>query len=305
MTIAVVDWLHDWHRAGRPSTPERREWAEKVFHILAAEALRNNLPDEMRAEHDAERPAISASSYKSCARQLWYANRGYAKEPVGPDAPRKWAVGLLHEAAFVAETITSGLNVLAPGPDGRQHVAEYEVGGETYKGHADLMLVKGLELNATHDEIAAAARGGAPKQVVEVKALNPYTASEFEKNGVDNRWGYLSQGTTYAYAEGLDEFTFIVVNKLQGRTVQIDHKVDPMMVEEIKSAILVAEDFSTDTPPARPVWATTIERPILRQRELKAKRCSYCPFATTICWPGLEKIILKGGPVYRGPLDMK
>ena len=95
------------------------------------------------------------------------------------------------------------------------------------------------------------------------------------------------------------------LDKLQGRKDQFDVKTDPMLVEEIKSAILVAEDFSTDTPPPRPVWATTVERPILRQRELKDKRCGYCAFATTACWSGLEKIILKGGPVYRGPLDMK
>lgn len=289
MSADLVAHIEDWVRAGCPTPEHLRLWATEVYKALCADAIGQFAPREEVDARNALRAPVSASSFKSCERQVWYSARGTEGAEVAPRARSTWALGNQVEALAVYQMIASGLPVVAPGPDGKQASRALTVGEHEIPGHCDVLLDYG-------------SHGVVP---VEVKGLNHFTFGGWEKNGPDNNWGYLSQLNVYMAALGVERGFFYAINKMQGVAKCWEVQRDDLLVEWIKDTYLLSME---DEAPERPKWAGLKEMPRAKMpdgtvgvEELADKQCSYCSYREA-CFPGLETVIVSGQPKYRRAL---
>lgn len=315
MTLAVVTRIHEWAEQGHPDPgEERRAWADAAFHAALEGANDFTLPVKDQRAKQRKRPKISGSSYKYCARQLWYKARGNPSREVFFDSKLGWAVGWTHDAWVKRIAILSGLPVLGPLPNGDEYRCTLTVDGKEYHGHIDLLLVEGIGLHHSYDEIKAAADAGMPLYPIDIKSLNGFTYDEWKHGksngrgkprgpaGPTNEWGYLAQLNFYMAALGCRRGGFVASSKLKGELRQYEVERDDLLIAEIEGAIRAAETF--DQPPPRPAWAEPFIRPQLGCAELQT-RCGYCDFNTTACFPGFEEQTVSGRKLFRGPIPPK
>ena len=283
MAADLVAHIERWVREGCPEIPGRREWAEKVYASLCRDAIRQFAPRAEVDERNAARAPVSASTFKSCERQVWYAAKGAPKGDVAPRSYTTWALGNQVEALAVYQMIASGLPIAAPLEDGVQSSASLMVDDMPIPGHCDVVLDYG-------------GHGLVP---VEVKGLNHYTFGQWAKDGPSNDWGYLSQLNVYMAAMDVTRGFFYAVNKMQGVAMCWEVKRDDLLVEWIKDTFRLSQ---RDEPPAKPAWSAPKVMPRAKVEELDSKQCGYCSFRET-CHPGFDTVIVSGQPKYRRPLS--
>ncbi len=320
MTVDVVTEIRDWMDRGYPDPgEERRDWAQRAFDESIKNALALSAPLEEQDARNKARPKISGSSYKNCARALFYKNRRRKQRPVFADSRLIWQMGYVHEAIIVYQAIMCGLPIIGPGIHGEQYegvVRDPDVGDVPF--HPDIVIPVHARMGMTWDEINAhACESGVELYPIDVKSMNPFTYDDWKDGrrrkhgkgrdpktaGPDNKFGYLSQVNVSMMAEGFTNFAgFVASNKMKGAMRQYEVEADPLLQAEIRAAWRASK--GAEAPP-RPAWATTWDRPQLKCAELADPRCGYCDFNTTACFPGFMEQSVGGRKVFRGPREDK
>jgi hypothetical protein len=207
-------------------------------------------------------------------RQLWYASRGTAKEKLPPKTYLKFMYGHMIETLLLFLAKEAGHEVTHE---------QHEVDVDGVKGHMDC-IIDGV--------------------VVDVKSASSFSFQKF-KNGdfiFDDPFGYVSQLSGYAHAEGkTDEAAFFVNDKVHGDLTlayldDLTIKGNPPgpRIERLRDVI------RSDEPPPR--CYPDVPEGKSGNRKLGVG-CSYCDFKDA-CWSdandgtGLRKFAYARGPVW-------
>lgn len=207
-------------------------------------------------------------------RQLWYmANKPEAAEPLHPKQQLKFLYGDVIEILllFLAKEA----------------------------GHEVTDTQKGVECDGIKGSIDARIDG----VLVDVKSASSYSFAKFESGGFvfDDPFGYVSQLSGYATAEGDEQAAFFVADKVHG-----DLTLAPLDKEYVSAnppgprIAHLRGVVAQDTPPTR--CYDDIPEGKSGNRKL-ALGCSYCPFKNE-CWAdankgeGLKTYLYSRGPVF-------
>lgn len=266
-----------------------------------AKSLKRNMT---KTERSAKPRGLSASSPWYCGRRVLYELNNTDRAPLNPRSRIAFLMGDTLEVVGIELARLAGVDVISPGPDGRQHEAVVTVGGNPVACHLDMTIrdVAGREIP------------------VDWKSMADYGFGEFERASQDpeakwwteERFGYLAQLRIYMKAIEAPYGIFVAVNKNTGVLAELHVKPDAAFDEEIaqRSKKIVEWIGKKETPP-RPTWATSIVKEGKNLRpdgtegpveEVQAWRCGYCPFIST-CWSGFGLVPLKSKPVWRRAVE--
>ncbi len=266
----------------------------------AAAFFRRSLEWNLTAQPEAERRHLSASSPMYCSRRVLYGLRGAQKVEQNPRSRLAFTMGDTVEQMGVLLTRLAGVDVLSPGPDGKQEEVEVIVAGEKITGHLDMVV-----------------RGSAGERIpTDFKSMAEYGFDEFKaacadpqhKWHAEERWGYVGQLMFYMKALDAPFGLMIGVNKNTGHMAEMQIPFDPKWWKEYEDRIrFVVANRDSGATPSRPPWAVTevkngknlradgSEGPV---EEVKHWRCNYCPFVGT-CFDGFALVPLKAKPAWR------
>lgn len=298
----IVDRLEDWARAGRPSTPERRAWVKAYVAKAAVGAMHPFIPSEAEA-----RPPVTLSASFWCARKIHYAMQAVAGEEVAPRVLNTFLTGGLVEAGMVARTILAGLPVISPlPPDFHQMRLELPVGGDLLRGSMDLVLAADL-MGQPEASVEALRAYRGPIIVTDVKSMSGRSFDQaVDERRVGNKFGYEDQLQNYrraciAHGWKVSALLFLLHKKDTGHEAEVVCPVEPDQPGRVEAAYLAAKAGL----PERPSWATIkeVRAPGGRVTQIDQIRCELCAYRAT-CWPGYERQIVSGKPVYRKPVEV-
>lgn len=215
---------------------------------------------------------VSPHNVGQCPRKLSYLAHGYARKPLNARTRMTFLYGDLVELLLVTFAKAAGCPITT---------GDREVQTEVGRGYID-----------------ADYEGGLP---VEVKSMSDIGFRKFEKDGIDDMWGYLSQLQCYMRAKGADRGIVVGVRKSTGHM----HEEIVSRADEKYLPIVKAAQEAVATHPdmlCRPVWAMDSLKLLTRKKqyEITDPRCRYCDCIDS-CWPGVQTEFLSKGPVFRIP----
>lgn len=234
---------------------------------------------------------LRMSAGGQCVRKQWYGFKGAPREALGARTINTFLMGDICEVGLSILGRLAGWQLTGK-PDGEDLLLldlprvlhRGEPPDEPYKitGHLDDLLYV-LEEERYY--------------VVEYKSMSEYSFREFEKNGLNDFWGYATQLELYSLA--MDAPGKILV----GMCKNTGHLHDVVVGRAASLATRALERWDVilnrDEMPEREFDAvpeTTYNRKTKERdptgRTILDVRCSYCPFRAT-CWPD-AKMELKG-----------
>lgn len=216
-------------------------------------------------EERVNRKTLRLSSIGKCMRQQWFTAKGYPAEPVSPRASIIFWQGDLIEAC------TNALAKMAK-VDIRREQEEVELEG--IKGHIDGVLYE-------NDE---------PKAVVEIKSMADYSFKRFEKEGIDNTFGYTSQGIAYATALDLNSVVWVATNKNTGAMAEYLFTVTDEMKRDIVKRVQELKKLVNS-------WVMPFREYYPEKDGKLPVQCQYCGHKHN-CYKELDTVIKNGKPQF-------
>lgn len=224
---------------------------------------------------------LRMSSGGQCIRKQWFRFKGVEGEPLTARTLNTFLMGDICEVGLSILGRLAGWQLTGK-PDGEDQLTT-KVGNMEIHGHPDDLLFVPEE---------------SKYYLLEYKTMSEYSYRRFEKEGMDETWGYLTQCALYCRALGVGEAILVGMCKNTGHIT--DHV--------IKSDMVLAEKAD-----AR--WRTILDKADMPDREhcevpekiynRKTKTydetgratldivCQYCPFKKT-CWGERLQMDMRG-----------
>jgi len=218
-------------------------------------------------EEKQNKATLRLSSIGKCMTQQWLNAKGYTPEPFSPRTLITFWQGDLIEACTLSLAKMAGVDI-------RREQEEVDILG--VKGHIDGVLYE-------NDK---------PVAVVEIKSMADFSFKRFSKEGIDNTFGYESQGIAYATSLGLDKVIWVATNKNTGHMDEYVHTITDEMKTELidRSREILTFDYEDTRPPREYTPDKKGKLPL---------QCQYCNQKWN-CYEeeGLETVINKGKPSF-------
>lgn len=284
----------------------------------ALAAIGRSVKRNLGEETDDSRSYISASAPWYCPTRMFYM---VAKAPRTKSSPRSrvtFLAGDVWEAIVVLLMRLSGVELVSPDANGKQHELSVSLGGIDVPVHPDASIMVPCRLPDGTD--------GWEEAPVEVKSMAAKTFAKFREAATNpaaewwdtERWAYLAQIRLQMRALGerqglasVSRGIFIGVCKDTGHLAELHVPFDPVTFSVFDRAVPATHlAVKRGTPPARPAWATAEQRDGANELpgggrgpclQIKHWRCRFCPFVRT-CWAGFDLVPLPSGPEWRKPL---
>lgn len=241
---------------------------------LAASRFSGVVRRQFMAEREAKAFRLMPSNVGKCPRALSFYAHGHARGDFPARTRIKFYLGDLAELGLVVLAELAGCPILE---------CQREVQTDVGRGFVDGMYV------GEHDI----------RRVVEVKSMTDRAFQEFEKNGLQDTWGYVAQCQVYMRALDVNETIALALNTNTGHIAEaIVYRNDDAYVPALN-----LRKRAIETPPlevSRPEWAIQGARWMPRNKvfEITDCRCRYCD-CVEACWPGVDTKITSKGPSYR------
>ena len=200
---------------------------------------------------------------KPCRRQLWYLTNGYKQDELSPATLYKFLYGDIIEWLTLLLARVSGHHVTAE---------QQTVNIQGVPGHIDAII---------------------DGHLVDVKSANSRSFDKFKyhKLETEDPFGYISQISTYAYALGKDEASFLAVDKELGNMVLDTYKLPAKDWDtEVNS---IKNDMESPEPPPRCFEPVPHNKSGNMQLALE---CRYCPVKQH-CY-NFDTYLYSSGPVF-------
>ena len=224
---------------------------------------------------------------KKCARQSAYTYHGFQGEPLSDRVMINFFTGDIIELTILMLAELAGVKI----ESNNEHLT-LEYGGQTLTNRPDGIFFDGKEWFN-----------------VEIKKMSDYAYDSFEREGLDDSWGYETQQNIEIEAwrqnkKDVSRTIFIGIKGLTGNFCEkiIDYK--PELVKALFERIKKVKASTKDNLPERaykPEIETYYKKPT---GNLKLPIfCSYCSFKAK-CWPDFKLEYTKSGnPVWRKPIE--
>ncbi len=231
------------------TTPEQEAWAEKVYREGVEAYIKRGL--KVRKGPPKPREHLWATDKLYCPRQVVLTMRGKAVDDWEPHGRMKAKTGTMLGYEVAALLILAGVKVLAVEERMDRHLPS----GLRQTGYKDV-VVDGVEWGPQYAGM---------RIPVEVKSTDPFSFKAVKTKGVENKFGYLFQGASYAKDSGAPFMVFLYLDRSQCYYEEFRvNNVDEIHEELERQADIVAADMATGGLPEMPDCATTVKRPRLK-----------------------------------------
>ncbi len=222
---------------------------------------------------------LRLSAGGQCVRKQWYSYKGCEQEKLSSRTVITFLNGDLLEVAASILGRLSGWKLL--GKDQKEDVVTVD----GIEGHIDDLLEENGKI-----------------YLVEYKSMSEFSFRRFEKEGIDDAWGYQTQASLYCEALGLEEYVLVGICKNTGHICSKVYPKNKSMVEAARNRFQVVKN--ADNAPAReftPEPETKYNRSTKvydpTGRSILGIQCSYCGHKDR-CWPEAIIDTAKEKPVW-------
>jgi hypothetical protein len=208
-----------------------------------------------------DRPGtLRLSSIGKCIRQQAYKLLKFPEDGKKIDARARmvFAMGDLTELVVVGLAKAAGCIIEATG----DKQASVEIDG--VPGHPDGVLID-----------------SGKRYLLEIKSMSSFSFRDFERGVIDE--GYRYQCNAYMAALNLDKCVIVALNKDAGVLAEQVISLDPTIVADIRSRIILIRQAKIDSLPPRPYKPDA--------KGFYPWPCLYCQFHNT-CLPNAEKVLV-------------
>ena len=227
-----------------------------------------------------EKHKLYLSGIGKCLRAQAYNLQGYKKcRPITPRLKTTFFFGDLIEAMVVVLAKSAGVEIY----DEQKRVKLVNVSGKI-DGKLDV---------------------GDRTYIVEIKSMSDASFKNFKRLGyIDNKFGYVSQANSYAYADGgCDGWIHLGVNKNTGHMFESIHEKDEELFHKTVYDISRLNDciHPEEFDRIEPIEETYYKKPTGNYKLDFV--CAYCDYNLTCFGDKITEVIVKGKPVfYVGPI---
>jgi hypothetical protein len=214
---------------------------------------------------------LRMSSGGQCVRKQWYAYKGEKGEDLSGRTINTFLTGDLLEVGLSVLGRLAGWQLMGK-PDGEDEVALKDL--PDIKGHPDDILFVPEE-NKYY--------------LIEYKTMSEYSYRKFEKEGLDDAWGYQTQSSLYCEAMGIEEYILVAQCKNTGHICDRIYRKDDLSIGAAKGRWVVikgSEDAPAREHSPEPEFkynrSTKMYDPT--GRLVLGIQCQYCSFKTQ-CYP--------------------
>lgn len=237
-----------------------------------AARIKNAFKRQLMEDREDKPGTLRMSAGGQCVRKQWYNYTGAVGEPLSGRTLATFLTGDMLEVGLSMLGRLAGFQLMGK-PNGED---EIEIDG--VKGHPDDILYVPSEKKY---------------YLIEYKTMSEYSYRKFEKDGLDDSWGYFTQASLYCEAMGIEEFILIGLCKNTGHICDKVYKKHYNYIarakgrwETIKNATsapgrefdpIQEEVYNRKTKSYDPTGRMTV--PI---------QCQYCAFLQSHCHPNIE-----------------
>lgn len=230
---------------------------------------------------------LRMSSGGQCVRKLWYRYNGVEGEPLGARVINTFLMGDICEVGLSILGRLAGWQLMGK-PDGEDEIKISLPDGSEIKGHPDDVLYVPEEKEY---------------YLIEYKTMSEYGFREFEKNGIDDAWGYKTQISLYCKALGFKKCILIGMCKNTGHLADQVIEMDQSLVNAAIARWTRILNSPKEIPDREyhPVKETKYNRSTRSYdptgRMILPFQCSYCPFKFS-CYKNLQVDTSGSKPVF-------
>jgi hypothetical protein len=265
--------------------PEKK--VNKALLEEAAKRLTSAISRQLMEQRQNQKK-LRMSSGGQCMKKQWYAFKGEEGEPISGRTLNTFLNGDTIEVNLSIIGRLAGLQLMGK-PDGEDeiHIAAMP----DVKGHCDDVLYMPDE-NRYY--------------LVEYKSMSDYSYRKFEKDGLDDEWGYFTQASLYCEALGIEEFILVAQCKSTGHICDRVYRKDPNLVRialEKWNAIKSNPDVMPNRgyePEAETKYNRSTKVYDPTGRSILGIQCSYCSFRAQ-CWPEVQQEFKGEKPIWIVP----
>lgn len=203
---------------------------------------------------------LRLSSIGKCMRQQAYKLLKFpeAGKKIDARARMVFAMGDLTELVIVGLAKAAGCDIQATG----DKQASVEIDG--VPGHPDGILID-----------------SGKRYLLEIKSMSSFSFKEFERGVINDAYRY--QCNAYMSALSLDKCVIVALNKDAGVLAEQIISLNPALVADIRSRIILIRQAKPDSLPPRPYKPDV--------KGFYPWQCLYCEFHQT-CLPNAEKVLV-------------
>lgn len=247
----------------------------KSFNALvldeALSRFRNVLMRQLMQDREEKPGRLYVTRFSHpCARKGAYGYHAFEAEEVRPRGKINFLVGDMVEIALASLGRLAGCDLQTPPK------VILDINGTQVTGYGDDLLQEGGE-----------------GYLVEYKKVTSYALRRFQRNGVEDAWGYASQIHCYLKGLSLDKAILLAAAPETGALHE-----QVLFFDEV--AWLAARNRASQILASRPERLPMRAIPTVvtkNGREKLGLQCSYCNYRQH-CWPEAKMELVRGRPVW-------